>query len=129
MQNPHINIQNNYSTYSRDFPQFSWVKQKSGSASFKMHSRKNLSFMFVASGFSLLLCLLRFFATAQTFTDGACFRVLMEQICHIPFAVVHYINKERSRLKSLTALFQLLARNLFLKTIINCPKIKGKQPC
>jgi len=55
-----------------------------------MHSRKNLSFLFVASGFSLLLCLLRFFATAQTFTDGACFRFLMEQICHIPFAVVHY---------------------------------------
>lgn len=37
----------------------------------------------------LLLCLLLLFLT-QTFTDRAFFSFLMEQICHIPFAVVHH---------------------------------------
>ena len=35
-----------------------------------------------------LLCLLLLLPT-QTFTDGACFRFLMEQICHVTLAVVH----------------------------------------
>ena len=37
----------------------------------------------------LLLCLLLLFLT-QTFTNGACFRFLIEQICHITLAVVHH---------------------------------------
>lgn len=70
---------------------FCQLNRKSGSASFKMHSRKNLSFptVFAFLFGLLLLCLLLLFLP-QTFTDGACFRFLVKQICHITLAVVHH---------------------------------------
>ena len=36
------------------------------------------------SAFLLVLLLLCLLFLAQTFTDGACLRILMEQICHLP---------------------------------------------
>ena len=41
------------------------------------------------SAFLLVLFLL-LLLLMQTFTDGAFFSFLMEQVCHIPFAVVHH---------------------------------------
>ena len=66
----------------------SFVK-KAGVHRSKCTLAENLSLPTVSAFLFVLLCLLLLFLP-QTFTNEACFRFLMKQICHIPLAVVHH---------------------------------------